>query len=52
MDMNEAQKEVMDTRFGDDKYPTIYSLWVFKDLRMEIIADVDNLTLKLECLYK
>lgn len=52
MDMDEEQREVMDARFGNDKYPTVYSLWIFKDLYLELIADVDNLTLKIECQYK
>lgn len=52
MDMDKEQKEVMDARFGDEKHPTVYSMWIFADLHLELIADVDNLTLKVECLYK
>ena len=51
-DMDEEQKLVMADRFKDGEYPTMYSLWTFKDLMFELIADVDKPYLMIQSIYK
>lgn len=52
MDMDEDQKVIMSDRFKNGEIPTMYSLWTFKNLIVELTADVDKLHLKLQSVYK